>query len=128
MKKLNKFIYLLTTLLFSLTLHSCSGQSQSGVKEFEELLKQKNIVLIDVRTPGEFSSGHIEGAKNIDVYDPAFTDKILKIDKQKTVLVYCRSGNRSAQAAGFLRSKGYKVFDLAGGIGKWQAAGKKVVY
>lgn len=117
------FVIMLTILL-----NACTAQNQVQVNEFEKFLQQPNVVLIDVRTAREFESGHLEKAINIDIYDNQFKEKVLKTDKNKTILVYCRSGNRSAQAASFLRANGYKVVDLAGGIGAWAASGKKIVY
>jgi thioredoxin 1 len=106
---------------------SCNAQPQVNTTQFEQAMKASNTVLVDVRTPQEFASGHIDKAVNIDIYDRSFQTKALALDKSKTVLVYCRSGSRSAQAATFFRKQGYQVVDLAGGIGSWTSAGKKIV-
>jgi rhodanese-related sulfurtransferase len=58
-----------------------------------------DFVLLDVRTPDEFSSGHIENASLLDFYSPTFSEDLDKLDKNKTYLVYCRTGNRSAKSA-----------------------------
>jgi rhodanese-related sulfurtransferase len=82
---------------------------------------RKPHVLIDVRTPEEFGSGHIPGAINIDVQ--VLTQRLQDIPRDRPVVLYCRSGNRSATAAGMLQRAGYgEVFDL-GGIGAWARAG-----
>lgn len=82
-------------------------------------------ILIDVRTPGEFASGHIDGAININVQE--LSSRLSEIPQDKPVVLYCRSGNRSAQAAGILNSAGYTgIYDL-GGIIDWQAAGYPMV-
>jgi rhodanese-related sulfurtransferase len=97
------------------------------VKQFEQKLAGSNTVIIDVRTPQEFAEGHIEGAMNIDFYDNHFENKINAIDKSKTILVYCKSGNRSGKAATILAKNKFKnVYDLSGGITNWIASGKSV--
>lgn len=107
---------------------SCNAQPQVNASQFEQAIKAGNSIIVDVRTPQEFATGHIANANNIDIYDNAFQSKALKLDKSKTILVYCRSGSRSAQAASILRKQGYQVVDLAGGIGAWTSAGYKTVY
>jgi rhodanese-related sulfurtransferase len=78
-------------------------------------------VLIDVRTPEEFDTGHITGAINIAVED--LTERLGEVPGDQPVIVYCRSGNRSATAARFLIEAGYSpVYDL-GGIRAWVAQG-----
>ena len=86
-----------------------------------------DCVLVDVRTPAEFKEGHLKGAINIDVKDSInFMKKALEVlPKEKTVMVYCRSGHRSAMAAGKLAAKGYMVFNLEGGYKAWTEAGKE---
>jgi rhodanese-related sulfurtransferase len=81
-------------------------------------------LLVDVRTPEEFSSGHIKGAVNIPVQE--LSQRLDEVAIEKPVVLYCRSGNRSAQAATILDQAGYSgVYDL-GGIGDWQSAGYPV--
>ncbi len=96
---------------------------------FEKMLKtDKSVQLIDVRTPGEFAEGHIEGALNHDFYAADFAQKIARLDKSRPVMVYCAAGGRSASATGQLKKLGFaKVYDLDGGMGAWKKAGKKTV-
>jgi rhodanese-related sulfurtransferase len=95
--------------------------------EFEEKLKDKNCVVLDVRTPEEFSSGYIRGAKNINFLSANFRNEILKLDKNKTYLVYCASGGRSAAACKIMTDLGFKeVYNLKGGIYGWKKVGKDV--
>lgn len=94
--------------------------------EFETLLKQKNVVLIDARRPAEFLHQHIPGATLLDVKNPNFEKEAKKISKKKTLAVYCRKGHRSKAAAQKLDSLGYKVVDLEGGILNWIGQGKPV--
>ena len=88
-----------------------------------------DCVLLDVRTPAEYKEGHLKGAINIDVKDSvAFMKKALEtLPKDKTVMVYCRSGKHSALAAGKLAAEGYFVFNLEGGYIAWTEAGKETV-
>ncbi|GIV85111.1 MAG: hypothetical protein KatS3mg052_2118 [Candidatus Roseilinea sp.] len=82
---------------------------------------QKPHTLVDVRTAEEFKSGHIPGAINIDVQTLA--RRLDDIPRDRAVVLYCRSGNRSSYAAHILQRAGYaEVYDL-GGIGDWRAAG-----
>ena len=110
---------------------TATGDAQSKVVKpdaFESVLKDKSVQLIDVRTPGEYQSGHLEGAKNIDFYSKDFAQQMAKLDKNKTVAVYCAVGGRSASAVDKLKSLGFsKIYDLDGGIRGWSASGKKTV-
>lgn len=89
--------------------------------EFENEQKQNsNAVVVDVRTRGEFTAGKIPGAVNIDMMSPDFERKVSCLDKNKSYLVYCRSGNRSAHACEVMAARGLKASNLAGGIVRWQ--------
>jgi rhodanese-related sulfurtransferase len=83
---------------------------------------QVYAAIIDVRTPAEYTSGHIAGALNIDVESATFDDEIAELTKPGPYLVYCRSGNRSAQAAKKMLDAGFTVAD-GGGIGDLQSLG-----
>lgn len=121
-------IVALTT--FTVILNSCStGQSQKvkanlTAVEFSEKIKElPNAPVIDVRTPDEFSSGHLQNAQNIDISGGDFNQQIETLDKSKPVFVYCLSGGRSASAASAMRGAGFKeVYELDGGIMKWRGA------
>ncbi len=77
-------------------------------------------VILDVRTPEEFSEKRIEGAINIDIYSHDFQAEITGLDKSKSYYVYCRSGSRSFHAGLFMAQQGFKkVFNLDGGIIGW---------
>lgn len=86
--------------------------------------KEDNVVLIDVRTSQELAeSGKIEDAINIDFYASDFEQQIKAIDVETPIMIYCRSGNRSGQAAAMLKEWGYKqVYDLKGGFLAWTEA------
>ena len=86
--------------------------------EFEnEIKKNPNAVVIDVRTPGEYQAGHIPNALNIDISSAEFPDKINTLDRTKDYYVYCRSGGRSSTACQYMVSLGFRsVNNLYGGI------------
>lgn len=85
-------------------------------------------VLLDVRTPGEFADGYIQGAINMDINAPDFADRLGKLDRNAEYLLYCRSGNRSGVALGMMRDLGFSsVSHLEGGIGAWMRNGGKVL-
>lgn len=76
--------------------------------EVEQLLEsEKDIVVLDVRTPLEFQQGHLEGAINIDYTAPDFEQKIAKLDTAATYLLYCKSGNRSGRATAVMANSNF---------------------
>jgi rhodanese-related sulfurtransferase len=82
------------------------------------------FVVLDVRTPKEFQAERIEGAVMVDYLSPAFRDEMAKLDREKTYLVYCRTGNRTKGALKVMRELGFRnVLHLADGITKWKEAG-----
>ena len=88
--------------------------------QFAEGLRQPGAVLVDVRRPDEFASGHLPGAVNIEVTAPDFTQRVAKLDKAAPTYVYCRSGARSASAARQLTTAGFAhVSNLLGGVLDW---------
>jgi thioredoxin len=109
---------------------SCKGQTSPAiqtvdVKTFAEKLKStENPQLIDVRSPEEFVAEKIENATNINWNGDDFEAKSSKLDRTKPVFVYCKVGGRSAKAAAKLGEMGFKeIYNLDGGIMKWNAAG-----
>jgi thioredoxin len=119
---MNFFFYLLS----SIFLVSCSNTNSQvieniEVSKFRQLVHNTEGVIIDVRTPKEFHSGHIKDATNIDFYSDNFTEKLNIVRKDIPIYVYCRSGGRSSSAAGKMEKLGFtKVYNLIGGIGSWQ--------
>ena len=121
---------LLTCLLATLGLTTACGQQNfenADVQEFAELIADSNVVVLDVRTAAEFAEGHIQGAILIDQGQSDFMEKAkATLPAGKTIAVYCRSGRRSANAAGRLADAGYKCVNLKGGIIAWQGANMPV--
>ncbi|MFI5219265.1 MAG: rhodanese-like domain-containing protein [Bacteroidia bacterium] len=104
---------------------SCSAQNNNPVDisatDFEAKLKNQPGILVDVRTPKEFTIGHIAGAVNMNLFDDDFNERILKLDTAKTIYVYCAVGGRSSEAAELLLKSGYKkVYNLKRGITGWK--------
>ncbi len=96
-------------------------------KKFQRLMKKKNAVLLDVRTPEEYKEGHIPGSEQIDVLqETVFRNRIASLDKNKTYLVYCRSGKRSKTAMTIMGETGFKkLYDLEGGYTAWPGSKEK---
>jgi L-ascorbate metabolism protein UlaG (beta-lactamase superfamily)/rhodanese-related sulfurtransferase len=120
MKKL--FAYLLATLGLNVACAQASYED-ADVKGFAELMTNPNVVVLDVRTADEFKDGHLVGALNIDQAQSDFIQKVKDaLPTDRTIAVYCRSGRRSANAAGRLAAEGYKAVNLKGGILAWKEA------
>ena len=122
-----KFISLL---LLPFLFISCHGQTSKSIQTIdvklyaEKLKATENPQLLDVRTPEEYSSGHIGDAKNVNWNGDDFVTDANKYDKSKPIFVYCKLGGRSAQAADKLAELGFtEIYNLDGGIMKWKAAG-----
>lgn len=92
-----------------------------SAEEMKSILELEDVQLIDVRTPKEYASGYIANAQNIDFMSPTFDDDITKLNKDKPVILYCKSGGRSAKCAKKMKDAGFKkIYDLEGGISKWK--------
>lgn len=131
MKTASKITLLVTLIVLGI---SCNTKSQSHSDaitvltpiEFKE--KSTNQTIIDIRTPEEFSQGHIEGALNINYYDRNFIDQIAKYDKNQPLFIYCRSGNRTESASKKAADFGFtQIYDLEGGILYWIKNNNKTV-
>ncbi len=123
-------VLLVVTLVGALTLSSCSSSSVQAVSPQDWLTKsqEQGVVVLDVRTPGEYAQGHVDGAINIDVEGGAFDQQIAKLDKNATYVVYCHSGRRSTLATDAMAKAGFaNVYNLQGGIADLQAAGASIV-
>jgi len=122
---------ILTCLLSTLGLTTACGQQNfenTDVQGFSELVADSNVVVLDVRTVAEFTEGHIERAILIDQGQSDFIEKAKStLPIEKKIAVYCRSGRRSANAAGKLADIGYKCVNLKSGIIAWKDAGKPIV-
>ena len=92
------------------------------VQAYKKAVINKNVQLVDVRTPAEFKKGHLGKALNVDYYNKRqFREAFEKLNKEEPVYLYCRSGFRSKKAAFRLLKMGFiKVYDLEGGINNWR--------
>jgi rhodanese-related sulfurtransferase len=115
----------------ALLLAGCSSSSSAtdlSVTEFSAKVAEAGVITLDVRTPGEFAEGHIEGAQLIDFQSGNFENEISSLDKNATYAVYCRSGNRSGQAVKVMHDAGFhNVYNLNGGVIDWANAGLPLV-
>ena len=94
----------------------------------QENLSNPDFTILDIRTPREFDGGHIAGARNIDFYAQTFAQEFRSLDREKTYLIYCRSGNRSRQLMGAVDKMRFKkVFHMRSGLVDWVGQGFKLV-
>lgn len=125
MKRITQILLIACLTVFTV---ACSNGQQGitklGPAEFKKSFESdKNAVLLDVRTPGEFAGGHISNSINIDWNADDAESKLKILDPSKTYYVYCMSGGRSASAVNFMKESGFKnIVELNGGIMKWRAA------
>ncbi|NNE92107.1 MAG: rhodanese-like domain-containing protein [Verrucomicrobiales bacterium] len=123
-----------TALAFA-ALTGCADEKDGPVKNLTakeiaaELKKDggDKIVILDVRTPGEFADGHLAGAENIDFSADGFEEKVGKLDRDKTYVVHCRSGNRSGRSMKVFKELKFKsILHMSDGFLGWQEAGEKI--
>ncbi len=97
-----------------------------NAEEAAQLLQDnRQVTVLDVRTPEEYAAGHLDRAQNIDFFNPQFQDKIALLDKAQPYLLHCASGHRSARAQTILAKLNFTtVYHLDGGINAWVRAGK----
>lgn len=105
---------------FFQSLFGTASSKYQNVKAEEFIQIAENTpdaIIIDVRTPAEFAGGKLPGAKNIDFFSKDFANQIDTLDRDKTYLLYCRSGNRSGQACNIMAGRGFtKLYNMAGGV------------
>ena len=125
---MKKVIALLGSVLLLAGCSSSSSAVDLSVSEFSSKVAEAGIITLDVRTPGEFNEGHVEGAKLIDFQSGNFESEIATLDKTKTYAVYCRSGSRSGQAVKVMSDAGFtNIYNLDGGVIDWASAGLPLV-
>ena len=139
---MRKLKYLLILILAVITLPSAisynsadspisiNGKVELGVSKdvravvFKQLIDANKSILLDVRTKKEFVAGHIKGAINIDWYRRDFEVEILRLDKNKQILIYCHSGNRTSKAKFTMIGMGFQnIINLQYGINDWAQSG-----
>ncbi len=129
-----KKIFLILSLIFTLTLTQSCFESGAGIieivspEEAESIIESQAAQLVDVRSKEQFAAGHLAGAINIPVDSDNLDEVIAALDHKEPVLVYCNGGRQSAQCAKILEDNGFvKIFDLDGGLSKWTASGREIV-
>lgn len=120
--------------IFLIGIHGFSGCKEAraheveliSVEEMKTHLKMENVQLIDVQSSEDFQSSHIFNARNI-VYDKSFRKKLDDLDKNKPVIIYCKSGRTSQKAVKILQQAGFsKIYELEGGITNWLNQGESI--
>ena len=123
-------IFLLANIIY-FTTKDCNGceieienQTTQNIKTLSqtkwlELSKNSDNIIIDVRTPEEFKEKNIQNSININFYSPEFETELKKLEKEKTYLIYCRSGSRSGKSLKTFKELNFsEVYDLHGGISR----------
>ena len=121
--------YLVSLLFLTTTIMSCAqnNPNKSSIEltisttAFSTAVKQPGAQILDVRTAGEYQSGHIANALQANWLDPKeFKNRTQHLDKSKIIYIYCQSGGRSASAQAALMEAGFKVVNLEGGMSNWR--------
>ncbi len=107
---MKKIVYLVLLMLSVSLFTGCSKVDDETLRAAHSAVEQ-GAVIVDVRTPKEFAGGHVAGALNIPIEELA--KSVARVPKNKTLVVYCASGNRSSHATALLRQKGWTVYDVA---------------
>ncbi len=110
---------------------SAAAVKKISAKDAASLIEKNkdnpDFVILDVRTPAEYSDGHIENALNVDVKSESFTENAQKLDTERTYLIHCRSGARSAIAGAQMKELGFvDIYDIEGGFIAWEKQGYPV--
>ncbi len=122
------------TIFFSLLLvYSCQIFESTEISVISDAqfieIQDTEYILVDVRTTEEYELGHIQDALNFDYYSESFQNDILTLDKSSSIVLYCRTQNRSTKTANYLKENGYKeITVLEGGITSWVKNGNDLVY
>ena len=125
-----KYFFILSfTLFFSCNLINNNSVNEIDSDELTEFLQINDAILVDVRRDDEYINGHIENSINIDYMSDEFVTNTERLDKNKPIILYCRSGRRSYLSAIKLSKNGFKeVYNLEGGILSWIEVGNEVVF
>lgn len=119
MKKIVLTTVAIMTTLFAVAQQPTAKFTSQNNADFAKTISNKEVQLVDVRTSGEYATGHITGAVNIDAQSTSFDNNASKLDKTRPVALYCRSGGRSKTAAKRLVDQGFTVYELDRGISGW---------
>lgn len=112
---------LIAAFMIFLLITGCSGASYTDVTvdEAQKMIEKGEVKVLDVRTPEEFSAGHIPGAALVPLQ--MMDGMLADLDKDQPYLVVCRSGNRSTEASGILANEGFtSIYNMTGGMNEWK--------
>lgn len=124
-KHLTFLLPALSALLFAC--QSGTGQTKLAPEQFKQKMDEPGVILLDVRSPGEYSAGHLPGAVNIDYNGKDFAGEVSKLDTSKTYLVYCTVGGRANKAAEQMKKSGFRsILEMQGGYPDWEKEGYPV--
>ena len=125
---MNRIVVLSLIFIFSCELLKSPEINIISESDFLEI-QDSDYTLIDVRTQDEFDLGHIDSAINLDFYSETFQNDILSLPKNETIVLYCRTNNRSSKTANILKENGFKEISvLEGGITEWVKNGNDINY
>ena len=125
---MKRIVVLSLIFIFSCELLNSPEINIISESDFVEI-QDSDYTLIDVRTQDEFDLGHIDGAINLDFYSETFQNDILSLPKNETIVLYCRTNNRSSKTANILKENGFKEISvLEGGITEWVKNGNDINY
>ncbi|MGG3560989.1 rhodanese-like domain-containing protein [Neobacillus rhizosphaerae] len=116
MLTLKKFFFLLVAVFLT----GCSGGNYKNISanEAKGMIDEGKVIVLDVRTPEEYNSGHIPDAELVPLQ--VLDGMSSELKKDKSYLIVCRSGNRSQQASEILAEKGFKdIYNMSGGMNSW---------
>lgn len=123
-----KNVFFASLFTVAISLVSCAQNNKAAKvsltissNEFQSAIQQSNVQILDVRSAGEFASGHIKNALQANWNDPnEFENRTQHLDKKSTIYIYCQAGGRSAAAQAYLIEKGFNVVNLEGGMSNWK--------
>ena len=125
---MNRIVVLSLIFIFSCEIINSPEINIISESDFVEI-QDSDYTLIDVRTQDEFDLGHIDSAINLDFYSETFQNDILSLPKNETIVLYCRTNNRSSKTANILKENGFKEISvLEGGITEWVKNGNDINY
>ena len=125
---MNRIVVLSLIFIFSCEIINSPEINIISESDFVEI-QDSDYTLIDVRTQDEFDLGHIDSAINLDFYSETFQNDILSLPKNETIVLYCRTNNRSSKTANILKENGFREISvLDGGITEWVKNGNDINY
>ena len=123
-----RFVFFSLLLVYSCQIFESKEINVISDTQYTEI-QDTDYILVDVRTAEEYESGHIQDAVNFDFYSESFQNDILTLDKSSSIILYCRTQNRSTKTANYLKENRYKeITILEGGITSWVKNGNDLVY